>query len=182
MILHRATLDVLMRTEGKAELIGGRIVRFPPLGHRPAVVIGRTLRSLAPQEDRVGGMVHTVCRVRGDKTLLRPRVVLPGRFLLHRPFPANPMAFLSGAPDFAVEVRSDWDYGTTAEQEQADKRADYFEAGTLVVWDVDPIAGVVRRYRPGEASPTGFTAGMEADAEPAVPGWRVSVDWLMRTP
>ncbi len=47
------------------------------------------------------------------------------------------------------------------------------------MWDVDPEAGVVRRYRPNEPAPAVFGAGTEADAEPAVPGWRVELDWLM---
>ena len=46
-----------------------------------------------------------------------------------------------------------------------------------MVWDVDPVAGTVTRYRPGEESPT--VSGGEADAEPAAPGWRAMVDWLM---
>ena len=49
---------------------------------------------------------------------------------------------------FAAEVRSDCDYGTKAERAMADKRADYFAAGTLVVWDVDVLKDeIVRVYR-----------------------------------
>jgi Uma2 family endonuclease len=74
-------------------------------------------------------------------------------------------------------VRSKGNYGDAAEVEMAVKRADYFEAGTLVVWDVDPIAGVVRSYKAGSPErPTEFGPGQEADAEPAVPGWRIAVD------
>ena len=40
----------------------------------------------------------------------------------------------------AVEVCSKGDYSDAAEEAMAAKRADYFEAGTLVVWDVDPLA------------------------------------------
>jgi Uma2 family endonuclease len=47
------------------------------------------------------------------------------------------MRFYEGAPAFAVEVRSKNDYGPKAERHMAAKRADYFAAGTLVVWDVD---------------------------------------------
>jgi len=47
--------------------------------------------------------------------------------------------FLEGAPIFAVEVRSESDYGPVAEQKMAAKRADYFAAGTQVVWDVDVL-------------------------------------------
>ena len=51
-------------------------------------------------------------------------------------------------PLFAVEVRSENDYGPAAEREMAAKRADYFAAGTRVVWDVDLLGeDVVRVYR-----------------------------------
>ena len=52
------------------------------------------------------------------------------------PLPSNPMQFLDGPTTFAVEVRSENDYGDAAEAEMAAKRADNFEAGTAVVWDV----------------------------------------------
>jgi hypothetical protein len=52
-----------------------------------------------------------------------------------------------------------------------------------VVWDVDPVAGVVRCHRAGTATPVVFGAGSDADAdadaEPVVPGWRLPIDWLM---
>jgi len=90
------------------------------------------------------------------------------------------MSFIHGAPQFAVEVRSVHDYGPAAEREMAAKRADYFEAGTQVVWDVDPIANLIRPYRASSPdSPVPFGPGSQADAEPAVPGWSVSVDWVM---
>ena len=80
-------------------------------------------------------------------------------------------------PDLAVEVRSENDYGPAAEAEMAAKRADYFQAGTLVVWDVDPEAETVAVYRAdAPTTPTIFRRGEVADAEPAVPGWRMAVD------
>jgi Uma2 family endonuclease len=90
------------------------------------------------------------------------------------------MRFIEGTPDFAVEVRSEDDYGPAAEREMAAKRADYFEAGTKVVWDVDPVAGTIASYR-AEApeNPRVFTVGQTADAEPALPGWTVAVDELL---
>jgi Uma2 family endonuclease len=89
------------------------------------------------------------------------------------------MRFLEGAPVFAVEVRSENDYGNAAEAQLAAKRADYFAAGTLVVWDVDPIAETVAVHRANApAQPTVYRRGDVADAEPAVPGWRMPVDEL----
>jgi len=90
------------------------------------------------------------------------------------------MGFVRGAPAFAAEVRSDGDYGPAAEQALAQKRADYFAAGTLVIWDVDLLApDVVKVYRASEpARPTLYGRGALAEAEPAVLGWRMPVDEL----
>jgi len=90
------------------------------------------------------------------------------------------MKFLVGAPVFAVEVRSEGDYGRRMEQEMATKRADYFAAGTLVVWDVDlQSPNVVRVYRATDLTqPTIYRRGDLAEAEPAVPGWTMPVDKL----
>jgi Uma2 family endonuclease len=87
------------------------------------------------------------------------------------------MRFLEGPPTFAVDVRSENDYGDAAEVEMAAKRADYFEAGTAVVWDVDPVNDLVRKYpKDSPDQPAVFVRGQEADAEPAIPGWRMGVD------
>jgi Uma2 family endonuclease len=94
------------------------------------------------------------------------------------------MRFFEGAPRFAVEVRSEGDYGAAAEQAMARKRADYFAAGTVVVWDVDLLSDdVVRVYRATEPDrPTIYRRGEEAEAEPAVPGWRMPFDALFEPP
>ena len=66
------------------------------------------------------------------------------------PPPADDMDFVAGPPTLAVEVRSKGDYGDAAEAEMEAKRADYFEAGTAVVWDVDPRER--RHGLPGDGS------------------------------
>jgi Uma2 family endonuclease len=88
--------------------------------------------------------------------------------------------FVDGAPVFAVEVRSLEDSGPAAEHAMAEKRADYFAAGTLVVWDVDTLKDhVVRAYRASDPeNPAIFHRGERADAEPALPGWSMPVDDL----
>ncbi len=87
------------------------------------------------------------------------------------------MRFIEAAPTFAAEVRSENDYGTAAEIEISAKRADYFEAGTKVVWDVDPVAETVTSYRIDDpATPIVFHRGEIADAELALPGWRIAVN------
>ncbi|MGH8566278.1 MAG: hypothetical protein ACREXW_20250 [Gammaproteobacteria bacterium] len=62
----------------------------------------------------------------------------------------------------------------------ADKRRDYFAAGTLVVWDVDVLRDqVVRVYRAGDPGhPTIYRGGEVAEAEPTEPGWSMPVDRL----
>ncbi len=90
------------------------------------------------------------------------------------------MNFLEGAPVFAVEIRSKYDYGPAAERAIAEKRTDYFACGTLVVWDVDLLSpDVIKVYRAGDPDhPTIYRRGEVAEAEPAVPGWRMPVDEL----
>lgn len=89
------------------------------------------------------------------------------------------MRFVEGAPVFAAEVRSEGDYGPAAEEQMVLKRADYFAAGTLVVWDVDLLGPeVVRSYRANEPEPRVFRRGEVTDAEPAVLEWRMLVDEL----
>jgi Uma2 family endonuclease len=80
----------------------------------------------------------------------------------------------------ASEVRSEGDYGPAAEREMAAKRADYFAAGTRVVWDVDLRSDdLVRVYRADSPSqPVVYRRGEIAEAEPAVPGWKFAVDEL----
>ena len=90
------------------------------------------------------------------------------------------MKFLEGAPLFAVEVRSENDYGAKAEERIKEKRHDYFAAGTEIVWDVDLLSDdVVKSYhRDSPHEPRIFRRGATADAEPALPGWKMPVDEL----
>ena len=90
------------------------------------------------------------------------------------------MKFHQGPPTFAAEVRSENDYGPAVERTMAAKHADYFAAGTEVVWDVDLLSDdVVRVYRRDDPeSPTVYRRGDRAEAEPAVPGWAMAVEDL----
>jgi Uma2 family endonuclease len=175
----RATLDDLYREEGKAELIGGRIVRFMPSGHLPGRVSEEILISLRMHERQTRhGVAH------GDGVGFAVPELPSGRESFSPdasyyvgPLPRNIMRFIEGAPTFSVEVRSENDYGRAAEAEMAAKRADYFAAGTLVVWDVDPLAETVTAYRASDPrKPLVYRKGDVADAEPAVPGWRIAVN------
>lgn len=175
----RATIADLYRTEGKAELIGGRIVEYMATGRRPGKCAFRIARSLDDYAEATGrGEAHAdhVGYVVPELSSGRESFCPDASYFLG-PFPDDPMRFLEGPPTFAVEVRSAGGYGPAAEAEMAAKRADYFEAGTSVVWDVDPKGEIVRKYTADAPdTPTVFVRGQEADAEPAVPGWRIAVD------
>jgi Uma2 family endonuclease len=174
---ERATLEDLYRTPGKAELIGGRIVEYMATGRRPNRVAGNVCMSLRAQERRLGGEAFTDSIGFAVPELPSSRESFsPDASYYSGPFPDKPMRFIEGAPTLAVEVRSENDYGPAAEIDIAAKRADYFQAGTLVVWDVDPVLEVILVYRASDpTNPTTYRQGDVAEAEPAVPGWRVAV-------
>jgi Uma2 family endonuclease len=56
---------------------------------------------------------------------------------------------------------------------------DYLAAGTQVVWDVHPVAECIHVYRASDPTrPNTYRKGDISEAEPAVPRWRVAVDWI----
>jgi Uma2 family endonuclease len=174
-----ATLEDLRRVEGKAELVAGRIVHLMPTGHRPNRIAGEIFVSLKNQARATGrGVAYTDNMGFAVPELASGRESFsPDASYYDGPLPPDEMDFVAGPPTLAVEVRSKSDYGEAAEAEIAAKRADYFEAGTSVVWDVDPRAECVRVYRADAPDqPATFHKGQTADAEPAVPGWRMAVD------
>ena len=175
-----ATIEDLYHVpeDGKAEIVNGELVLMSPTGDLPGSAAGEIFVSL-----RHYGRETNAGRAYGDNVAFI--VDLPNRksFSPDASFYIGPRMgglFLEGAPIFAVEVRSQGDYGPRAERKMAAKRADYFAAGTLVVWDVDVLkAEVVRKYTADNPDqPTVFGRGELADAEPALPGWRIAVDDL----
>jgi Uma2 family endonuclease len=176
---RRATLHDLYGVEGKAELIGGRIVRTMGSGHLPTEVAASIYVSLRAYAKAVGvgvaktdGIGYTVPEMASGRESFSPDASYHTG-----PLPGNPMRFIEGAPTFAVEVRSENDYTPSAEAEMADKRLDYFAAGTLVVWDVDPVAETVAVYRAtAPLQSVVYGRGETAKADPAVPGWQMAVD------
>ena len=172
-------IQELYRVEGKAEIINGEIVKMGGTGFMPMIASFKTAMSLYDHQTltRSGRAIADNCAF---------TVELPHRDSFSPDAawytgPSTGMKFLKGAPVFAVEVRSEGDYGKAAEREMAAKRADYFACGTNVVWDVDLLAPdvVVRKYSADAPdAPTEFRRGQTADAEPAVPGWTMAVDQL----
>lgn len=173
-----ATIAGLNKAPGKAELVNGRLVQMSPAGAKPGQAALEIVVSLHAYGKRTGRG-----RAVGDNVGFL--VNLPDRqsFCPDAAFWTGDdpgMKFYEGAPAFAVEVRSENDYGPVAERAIATKRADYFSAGTQVVWDVDVLGeDVVRVYRADDPdTPIIYRRGDQAEAEPAVPGWSMAVDDL----
>jgi Uma2 family endonuclease len=178
-IQTEATIDDLRHVpeNGKAELVNGELVIISPAGglhNYAATEIALSLRAYARNvgkgyaiSDNCGFIVDLPHR----KSFSPDAAYHVGELTLD---------FVRGAPVFAVEVRSLDDYGTRAERILEKKRADYFAAGTQVIWDVDLIGeDAIRVYRATEPeTATIYRRGGIAEAEPAVPGWSMPVDDL----
>ncbi len=165
--------------DGKAEIVEGTLLLMSPTGLRPGKASSVIYFSLFSYERLTGNGIAVPDNVGFVIDLPRRRSFSPDAAYCF--LPDSGMRYVEGAPAFAVEVRSENDYGPQAETEMAEKRRDYFAAGTEVVWDVDLLGGdVIRKYAP--ISPTApvaiFRRGETADAEPAVPDWRFVVDEL----
>jgi len=173
-----ATIEDLYKVEGKAELVNGEIILMSPTGYLPNYAAGKIFISLSAYSERTkyGRVVTDNCTFVVNLPHRRSFSPDAGFFVGEDP----EMNFFDGAPLFAVEVRSKGDYGPRAEREMSKKRADYFAAGTLVVWDVDLLgADVVRVYRASDPEiATIYHRGESAEANPAVPGWTMPVDKL----
>jgi len=175
-----ATIDDLYRVpeNGKAEIVNGELVLMSPTGGVPGRTAGNIYISLREYERSVGGGYAFPDNVGFIVNLPNRRSFSPDAAFFKGDLRGG--LFLEGAPVFAVEVRSTDDYGPAAEKKMAQKRADYFAAGTLVVWDVDVLREkLVRVYRAdAPESPQVYCSEDVANAEPALPGWMVSVSDL----
>src|SRR5262245_17023333 len=171
-------ITLLTRTEEKAEIISGEVVRMPPTGFLPGRAGGRIYRSLDDYEKQTGNGYAIPDNVGFIVNLPHRNSFSPdAAFYIGPPTGAK---FIDGAPAFAAEVRSEWDNGKRAELKLREKIADYFAAGTIVVWDVDILKEqIIRVYRSHDPDhPTFYHRGDAAEAEPAVPGWKMPVDDL----
>jgi Uma2 family endonuclease len=176
---RKATTDDLRWVRGPAEIVDDRLVVLAPSGSVNALARGSILCSLKLYE-----RAH-----KGDGIVLSSSAA----FLVDAPHrrsispdvswytgPRAGPGFPPVSPIFAAEVRDFANYGDEADEHFATKRADYFAAGTQVVWDVDVLREeLIRVYRATHPeNPVVYRRGEVAEAEPAVPGWRFPVDEL----
>ena len=162
--------DVLRHVDGDdkklVELIDGTLVE-KPMGFEEseiAIQIAFLLKGHV-QPRRLGRIAGADGTVR-----LRPRRVripdvgfyayasLPGGVMPSGPIP-------DVAPDLAVEVISI----SNTRREMAIKRADYFAAGTRLVWEVDPPARAVDVYTTADGPPVRLTDAETILGGPVLP-------------
>lgn len=168
-----ATIADLMRVEGRAELVKGEIVRYRLWGVAEGRILTRVLRALSGEGGPADGQVFTSTLAYELTPPLRTgrQTISPAISWYGGPDPEVDDGPVKGPPTFAVEFSDDL---------TPERRADYFEAGTLVVWGLDSVSREVRKFIPGRPTPDVYRPGDVADAESAVPGWRMAVDQIFR--
>jgi Uma2 family endonuclease len=173
----QATIEDLYKVpeNRKAEIVNGELVLIAPTGFLPNRVASIIHMSLF-QHERKTKTGYAIADNAGFRVNLPERESFSPDAAWYTGKPSG-MEFLEGAPVFAVEVRSANDYGQRAEKEMADKRRQYFAAGTVCVWDVDILSpDVIKAYFASNPDgPIIFGRGDVAHAGEAVAGWSIAV-------
>ena len=174
-----ATLEDLMRVPGKAELVNGEIVHMPPTGDEPGSAGDEIYASLR-QYVLEGGAGRAV----SDNKAFR--VDLPHRqsFSPDAAYYVGPRRneLLPAAAGLCRRSSQRRRLRPSRRAGDGGKTSRLFRGRNAVVWDVDLLSeDVVRKYSAAAPDhPTLFRRGEIADAEPAVPGWKMKVDDLFR--
>ena len=161
---------------GRSELVAGEIIHMAPTGAEHGVVTARIGHLI--QEYAIAHGTGVCCGAETGFILQRrPDIVrAPGiAFVADERIPKTgiPKTYWPFAPDLAVEVVSPSDRLT----EMHAKIADYFAAGTRLVWLVEPAARVVHIYRsPRDVQMIGDDG--ELSGGDLLPGFRCAVQWL----
>jgi Uma2 family endonuclease len=158
----------------RLELVRGQVVREPPAGFEHGDVafeIGTLLRLFA-RKHRLGKVVGTDAGfVLFDEppTVRAPDVA----FVSKERLTFDPKRFAPIAPDLAVEVISP----SNTMSEIHEKVLDYLDAGTRLVWVVDPGSCMVAVYRSRDEIRL-LNRADELDGGDVLPGFRLKVSEL----
>jgi len=173
------TAEELLRTHlpGKrVELVRGVLVVPEPAGFRHGAVSARLTRLLADHVDAndLGCVLAAETGfqlARDPDTVRAPDVAFVSRERLPDPEPAGYAAL---APDLVVEVLSPGDRpGQTLA-----KVGDWLNAGTRLVWVVDPVRRQTHVYRP-DGSEALVAEGRALDGEDVVPGFSCALGEIL---
>lgn len=155
----------------RMELVRGQVVREPPAGFEHgalAVRIATCLDSFVRQ--------HGLGKVLGAETGFvlfddPPTVRAPDvAFVTRDRLPSDTRGFGRLAPDLAVEIVSP--SNTVAEIQ--DKVFDYLDAGTKLVWVVEPRGRTVTVYRSRDEIRI-LTSSQELEGDEVLPGFRIEL-------
>ena len=163
--------------EYRSELVRGMLVREPP----PGMPHGRTQTLLARHldhfvEEHGLGIVATEAGVVIDErgpTVLGPDVLFISHARLAGPLPDG---FLRVAPDLAVEIVSP----SNSASEIQEKVLIYLDAGTRMVWVVDPRSRTATVYRTRHDVEI-VEEGETLDGGDVLPGLRLSLASILPT-
>ena len=158
------------------ELVAGRLVVREPPGYRHGDVAARLLIAIGTyakthQLGRVLAAESGFTLFRNPDTVRAPDVA----FIRAERVPAKPMStYPEFAPDLAVEVLSPSDRpGKVLE-----KIGDWLDAGTRLVWSVDPQRRLARVYRP-DGSEVLLMANDSLDGETVLPGLIIRISDML---
>jgi Uma2 family endonuclease len=173
---HGMTADELFlisSSDTRDELIRGVLVRMPPAGALHGHISVRVGRLL--DEHVEGKDIGIVCGTDTGYILARsPDTVRApdASFVARERIPAGgpPVKYWPSAPDLAVEVVSPSDRIDEVEE----KIADYFAAGTRLVWVVHPRTQTVHTYR-SLTDVRVLGPDDELDGQPVLPDFRCRV-------
>jgi Uma2 family endonuclease len=159
----------------RRELVRGQVVREPPAGYqhgRIAARIGAILHIFV-QEHGLGDVIGAETGfVLSDEP---PTVRAPdAAFVAAGRLTSDPVGFAPLAPDLAVEIVSP----SNTVSEIHDKVIDYLDAGTRLVWVVDPRTRTVITYRSREEIRL-LTEDEDLDGNAVLPGFRLKLSELL---
>ena len=156
-----------------SELVRGFVVREPRPGRAHGRVQAAVASALHGWGKKLGADVTTESGyILSDEpaTLRGPDVAV---VVEPRAGGAGPSTWTRGAPDVAVEVLSPSDTSSAIHQQTLD----YLEAGSYLVWIVDPGARTVTVYRP-DGSARMLREHETLDGEQVLPGFAVPLSEL----
>ena len=165
----------LMKIDGKAEIVDGEIKKQMPTGEEPSLASGEIFVSLHRYARRIGRGRAVPDNAIFSVDLPNRKSFSPDAAYMEQERSGS-MRAINGAPVFAVEVRSENDYGPAADRAIAAKIVEYFAAGTLAVWDVDLQSDDVVTLHLPDAPPQIFRRGDTSHAGAALPDWTMEVD------
>lgn len=158
----------------RLELVRGQVIREPPSGFEHgevAIHIGAILLGFV-KENELGKVVGTesgfVLSVE-PPTVRAPDIA----FVSEERLDFDRKRFAPLAPDLAVEILSP----SNTMSEIHDKVIDYLDAGTRLVWVVDPDSRTITVYRSRDAIRL-LTLEDELDGADVLPGFRCKVSEL----